>query len=227
MKEETPIDVVEYYNAPGRAERYLKNSFGDDGCPPADIICRTFLEKFSEDMRPKDGLIVDLGCGPGTSLFYIFKALKFKEVVAIDGSERMISILNQTFNSDTIKLRTQISDLRNGNIDVVSDSADLVISCFMMSYLENLEKLFSEVGRILKSGCFFAFNIIVHKENCTDTVKLLGESPKIMQYFHNQSKILSLAKLNGLNNVHVLDCGYKKLKNAPDLYINLCFLRKR
>jgi len=103
----------------------------------------------------KDLDILDMGCGSGV---YSEKLLEMgaKEVTAIDLSQEMISIVEKKLGDKIFKAYTQ--DLSCGLPYEEKDSFDLVISPLTIHYIENLQKLFKEVSRVLKPNGQFIFS---------------------------------------------------------------------
>ena len=194
----------------------------------ADVMKEMLFENFPASIRPKDELLIDLGCGTGDSLYRLIENSKFKKIIAVDGSEKMISFVKDNFQEKDIKLETQVVDLRKGSINVLSNSADLVISCFVISYLNNLEKIFSEVSRILKRGSFFAFDVVVHNESYSDTLLIKEDCSDVEFFVYHRSKISYLANLNGLEIFFICNFDLVKFKSFPkSTCYPILFLRKK
>jgi len=221
--EKKTVDAIDYYNERKGAESYFFSSILGNGCMSAKIISEMVTEKFPELIRPKGGLLVDLGCGPGFSFIKVLKKMTFNEIIAVDGSSEMLSFVNSRSLSGNLKLSTQIADLRINNINVESASADMIISCYTMSYLSTLEKVFSESGRILKSGGLFCFDLLNHNQQHQSMLLVDDKDFKINHYIHPLFKILYLARKSGLDLIFKcrIDCDVK------DSDFSVFFFRKR
>ena len=117
---------------------------------------------------PKGKRLLDLGCGGGqTSIFF---AKQEAIVTGVDLSEKQIDFAGKLAK----KKKTKVSFLQ-GDIEDLSQfeegSFDLVNSSHTIHYLENIERCFDEVYRVLKEGGKFVFSIshplnhIIEEEN--------------------------------------------------------------
>lgn len=211
---EEAIDIIDYYSQPGKAEDYFDYVIYEAGCVSATLIERMIKKFFSKDLQPNGGLLVDLGCGPGTSFPPLVDAFNFDKVLAVDGCAAMISFIDENFNK-TFDLSLQVADIRTERIATEDESAELVTSCFTMSYLNNIDNVFKEATRILKKKGFFGFDITSYEEDRPeDVVHFMGDTINTYHYVFARKKILSLAKENNLDLV--ADFGHEfKGKGCP------------
>jgi SAM-dependent methyltransferase len=95
---------------------------------------------------------LDLGCGPGA---YISSLKQFcKSITAIDQSADFVKIIKSIHP----EIKSYTCDLEGGIQQEKSDSFDLVISALAVHYIKDLNALFAEVNRVLKSGGIFVFS---------------------------------------------------------------------
>lgn len=98
--------------------------------------------------------VLDLGCGYGWHCGYA--ALQgAAEVLGIDASQRMIEEAKKRNGNDRIQYR--VCDL--AAYDYPKEAYDLAISNLVLHYVENLEEVYQNVYRTLKTGGTFLFNI--------------------------------------------------------------------
>ena len=101
--------------------------------------------------------LVDLGCGFGNSTSLINKIFQFKEIICVDGSETLLGMLNARKNEmfGNTPVATFRKNLETEQIPVKEGVISMVSSYGTACYLEQLDNLFAEASRILKSGGIF------------------------------------------------------------------------
>lgn len=222
------VTAAEHYSESGRAQRYHDYVAKEGGCVSAMLIKRMIAERFPENVRPKGGLLADFGCGPGTSFPLLVETFKFDSVIGVDVCPNMTSFIKENFKDHTTDIRLQVADIRNEQITADSDSTELVISCYTLSYLDTLDNVFKEASRILKNGRFFAFDIMSHDDNTAqDTVSYVGKSIPVLGYVHSRNKILKLAEENELHFVTDLQTGYGDEEAPVPSGVGLFFFQKK
>ena len=199
-----PLDPVSFYCQKGIAESYRAYYMLHNTNTPIKNI-KDILQKQLYSLCPKNGLLVDLGCGPGTSASEILSICNFEELMAVDVSLDMISYMEKEYADGKIKLRTQVADLRKDSINLQSNSADFILSCGTILYLNTLENLFSEAGRILKNGKIFSFSALTHDLPNLGILRSSSESThEVYFYVHNSKALLSLVASKGFNRLIVI-----------------------
>lgn len=103
--------------------------------------------------------VVDLGCGSGVYAQYLL-AQGAAKVTCIDYAEEMVQLVTRKAELAGVnnKVDAYAQDLSKGLPNEIDASADLVISPLMVHYLEDLNLLFDDVHRILKTGGSFVFS---------------------------------------------------------------------
>lgn len=97
--------------------------------------------------------VLDLGCGPGVYSGYLLN--RGADVCAVDGSSEMVEIVKNKFGS---KLKCYIQNFEQGLPDEDDACYDLVISPLTIHYINDLQRLFRDVRRVLKPCGHFVFS---------------------------------------------------------------------
>lgn len=101
----------------------------------------------------KDKRILDLGCGFGDYSRFLYD-MGAKQVVGVDASEKMIEMAEANKEGrNTTYYRIPIEE-----INFESNSFDLVISNIAIHYIEDINKLFEKINRILVPKGLFIFS---------------------------------------------------------------------
>jgi trans-aconitate methyltransferase len=173
------MNPITYFQGAKKAQSYYI-TFKEE-----TIFFRQFLKQYIT-LETNDGLLVDLGSGPGTSYKGIAEEFNFKKVFLLDSSVDMIELAKK-HKDHFIEMKTPVADLNTDAINIESSSATLVSAFSLCVYLSDLKNIFSEVSRILKPGGYFAFTFILHQNN------EMGESQKINHipeyYLHSKTQL--------------------------------------
>jgi ubiquinone/menaquinone biosynthesis C-methylase UbiE len=87
------------------------------------------------DKLPKEGRVLDIGCGSGRDSYYMAKELGLK-VVAIDPSEEMLKKAKENFNHENLEFRIgKIPDLNLGN-----NKFDFILMSAVWMHIEPKER---------------------------------------------------------------------------------------
>lgn len=133
-----------------------------------------FFEKYAQMERSKKGLegagewtafrgllpplrdkdILDLGCGYGHHIAY-FLEKQAASVMAIDASERMLSVARQRMED----ARVRFEHVAIEDYDYPIHRYDLVFSSLALHYVADYEALLKGVFRTLRSGGEFVFSV--------------------------------------------------------------------
>lgn len=108
----------------------------------------SFVDMFSKNEAFGDAL--ELGVGTGV---YIKRASeKFKSILAIDGSQRMLDNLNRKIKENNINnvttLKSDVTNMEN----VPSESFDYVYFFGLIEHIVDIESFVSEIYRVLREG---------------------------------------------------------------------------
>lgn len=107
-----------------------------------------FLEKLLNTSRIKPSHIADVACGGGGMSLHLSTLYPESNYTLIDYNENAISIARQA--TAHIKAKCSVGDIYN--LDLCSDSFDLVVCWQTLSWLDFPEKAIHELVRICKPG---------------------------------------------------------------------------
>ncbi len=158
-----------------------------------------------ENVGIKDKAIVDFGCGDGRHARQL-KALGAASVTGVDINSGFIDIANNANTDETITYL--VTDGKS--IPVENESADTIMSNFVIHYFADAESIFSEIRRVLKDGGHFVgtFNItdvdegFEHLYNTQMPINL-GQGSVIIQNLIKSREEIEQA---------IADCGFAVLK---------------
>lgn len=103
--------------------------------------------------NPEGKAVCDLGCGNGYMARYL--ARKGAKVFAMDISKELISIAKEKSKGLDIHYSVQSAE----NLDIYKNGTfDAVIMNMSIHYIKGIDKLFSEITRVLKKNGVFAFS---------------------------------------------------------------------
>lgn len=169
------------------AESYTKNFYDELSHKPLD---RLLLKRFADENKDK-GTIADLGCGCGHTTKFL-KDSGAEKLVGIDLSDEMIK--NASLKNSDINFETgNILSLEKPDEEFAAILAFYAIVHFT---LEELEKAFAEIYRVLKSGGQFLFSFHVGTEE-THLDEFLDEKVDVTFYFFEVETILELLEKTG------------------------------
>lgn len=154
----------------------------------AEIVRKEFINS-------RFNSILEVGCGTGKNTT-LFSQIGDK-IYALDFSEGMISQAREKVQGKNITfIQTDITQTWS----IENNSVDLVTCNLILEHIENLEFIFSESNRCLKSGCKLFINELHpfrQYEGKKATFFKNGKSIAIDAFIHNVSDYLNAAKSNG------------------------------
>lgn len=124
----------------------------------------------------KDKTILDLGCGYGWHCMYAAKQ-NARHVVGIDASHRMIDQAIKIHSHPNIVY--QVCDLTKYAYPI--EQFDVVISNLVLHYIEDLDVIYQNIYRTLKSSGIFVMNI-EHPTFTAVSMKIGFMINKVMPY---------------------------------------------
>ncbi|GGI65226.1 class I SAM-dependent methyltransferase [Enterococcus alcedinis] len=134
----------------------------------------TFFEQYAQMSRSKLGLagagewdnlqkilpsltdkkVLDLGCGYGWHARY-FREKGASSVLAIDSSEKMLTVAREQTTDDKITYLCQSIDA----LDTLTETFDLIFSSLVFHYIEDFQGLVKQMTRLLNPGGQLIFTV--------------------------------------------------------------------
>lgn len=169
------------------AANYTKSFYDELSHKPLD---RLILKRFASENKDK-GILADLGCGCGHTTNFL-KDSGAKEIVGIDLSAEMIK--NASLKNSDINFEV-------GNIlslEKPDDAFAAVLAFYAIVHftLDELEKAFTEIYRVLKVGGQFLFSFHVGAEE-THLDEFLEKRVDVIFYFFEVETVLELLEKTG------------------------------
>jgi ubiquinone/menaquinone biosynthesis C-methylase UbiE len=139
-----------------------------------------------------DGVLLDLGCGDG--LFTVPLLKRGTSIIAMDISDKMLSLLYKRAEKDSVDTAKLIVCRANAlDIPLSNGSVDAVIANSMLHLISKPEKVVNEIYRVLKKGGkFISFEdkpttSVTTDRNLNDDEKAENEKHENMVgYFHRR-----------------------------------------
>jgi len=168
-----------------------------------EILVRDFFQQ----IKIKDKIIADIGCGTGRHWPKIFEKHP-RQLTGFDVSEGMLEKLTQKFRD------AKAYCIQNDKItELDNNSCDIIISTLTIAHIQNLQRAFSEWNRILKPGS----DILItdyHPEALAKggkrTFKHEGKTISVRNYIHPVGEVVAIAaqlhwKINRLTEIIIDD----------------------
>ncbi len=139
--------------------------------------------------------VLELGCGTGKNTGWF--AEKAKEVVSVDFSEKMLSIAIEKVQRENVQF--QQGDI-NQEWEVANNHFDLITSSLTLEHISNLDFIFTEANKKLKSsGLFFISELHPNKQYSGSKARYQsddGNPVELTVFLHHLSDYLISGKLN-------------------------------
>jgi SAM-dependent methyltransferase len=198
------------------------------------------LSMLASDLTNKK--ILDLGCGSGVYAQYFLE--KGAQLTAIDFHQEMINILKQNCGDE---VNAYVQDLSIGLPKEQDASYDLVIAPLMIHYIEDLNKLFKDIKRVLKDSGEFIFSThhpmvdftaspsknYFKKELIKEEWDTIGQSVNVCFYRRPLTELFSAIKNSGLCILEInegilteeLSLKFPKIHERLSKYPNFLFIK--
>ena len=126
----------------------------------ADFVHRVTRDALLERMYPMTttaATVIDLGCAAGAAIPLLEKRFRHARVVAVDFSAGMLRIVRSR-KALLSKRRAVQADARA--LPFADASIDVVFSNLMLPWIDNLDRVFAEIARVLRKDGLFAFSTL-------------------------------------------------------------------
>lgn len=145
------------------------------------------LESVLGHALPKGGTVVDVASGTGNLAVKLAATNWYKQVIAVDISERSLDVAHQNAHKMQTTIKTITSDMTILPFD--DNSVDLVVGCAFLHHLPDPKTFMQEVLRILKPGGEFIIigEPTTHGGQLIEIIKApLVRINNLRRYFFNQ-----------------------------------------
>lgn len=171
--------------------------------------------------------ILDLGCGPGNTIYFFGKKIKKAKFVGVDKEKGFIDFAKFFLKNKGINVGLYCKTAENF-LKSCKEKFDLVTANSCLWHM-NTEQVFRHIKRILKEGGVFAFNLAPHvigekmkynAEKALDLISLREAKKMNIPYkFHSLQKEIKIGELCAKNNLKIVK--QKKIKiiqNKSDFF---------
>jgi len=162
--------MIDFFN--NRADNY------DDNMRSNIEDFNRFYSKIAMEIKEtqREINILDIGCGTGLELEYIFKRVPYAKVFCLDLSERMLNRLKEKYSSKQEQIETRLGSYVK--IPFEENEYDYIVSVMTLHHLSNNKKLalYNKIYKALKSnGKYIEGDYIVDQ---TKEEKIIKEAVK-------------------------------------------------
>ncbi len=148
--------------------------------------------------------VLDLGCGVGGAAIRIVRELDAGAVVGLDVEARALERAAAAVRSAGLARRIAFERVAPGPLPLSDESIDIVFSKDVISHLPDKEPLFSEVGRVLRSGGTFAFGDWT-RGSAADAPCTVRRPDGLVLHFEPLERYLRGLERNGFTSVRTRD----------------------
>ncbi len=127
--------------------------------PLYDEIARSAVETYYKEVAEQvtlhttQGLVLDIGTGPGYLPIEIAKRAPQIRVVGIDSSKLLVQIAQKNGEREGLSDRIRFVKCDGNRLDFEDDSYDLVISTGSLHAWKHPKLVINECFRVLRAGC--------------------------------------------------------------------------
>lgn len=158
-----------------------------------DLAAQVLRQQLS-NLEERD--VLEIGCGTGLNTRYL--AEQSRSVLAMDFSAGMLEQARAGVPATNV--RFELQDIRRG-WGLADDSVDVVVCTLVLEHVENLDHVFGEAARVLRSGGeFFVCELHPFRQlqgrqaRFTDTGS--GQTVLVPAYLHDTSAYVNACVLN-------------------------------
>ncbi len=140
----------------------------------------------------KFNTVIELGCGTGKNTLWLLK--NAQKIIGLDFSQEMLNKAKEKINTANVVFKK--ADLTKP-WDIENDFADLVTSSLTLEHIKNLDVIFKQTSKKLKSnGLFFISELHPFKQYSGSKARFESENGtvELEVYTHHISEYLNSAK---------------------------------
>ena len=153
-----------------------------------------------------DKRVLELGCGSGAAS--VAMALQGARAIGLDFSAHHLGAARRLSEKSSVKVELHEGDL--GDLAFArADTVDVVFSVYALNLVEDVNRVFRQVHRVLKAGCPFVFSVphpaydmivdddleqplLVRRSYFDDTrIDLAADGPPYFSYHHTISDLFT------------------------------------
>jgi len=151
-----------------------------------DLFVRQFLEQFSD---LKEGLVLDLGCGPGDIPIRLVQACPSLHVLAVDASGPMIDEARSAIATAKVEDRVRLVCSKFQELQL-EEPADAIISNSLVHHVPNPYQFWYAIRQLAKPGAAVLVMDLVRPETPEEAQAIVDqyaadESEQLRRDFYN------------------------------------------
>lgn len=165
--------------------------------------------------------ILEIGCGTGKNTEFL--ATLGDEVLAFDFSEKMIAKARQKVTAGHV--RFEMADITQP-WNCKDDSFDLITCNLVLEHIGDLDHIFAEASRTLRSGGQFLINELHPFKQYGGTKARFERGADIVEvdvFIHHISEFMNAAKAHGLTLVKFDEVWHKDDADKPPRLVSFVF----
>ena len=151
-----------------------------------------------ELLAPVEGMVLDLGCGPGAMTVPLLE-MKY-QVVSTDISSAMVADVSRRSRELGVEPRVAVADA--AALPFLDRSFDAVVTTGVLEYVPDMRRAMREIARVLRPGGVAVATMSLPRRFERLAVRALatlrGQSTQVRQYIHNRSDFDEIVASSGL-----------------------------
>ncbi|HVY35972.1 MAG TPA: methyltransferase domain-containing protein [Candidatus Paceibacterota bacterium] len=149
--------ALSYFSEDGAEEIFFDIDMSHE-----DYFATNLAQSLKKITSIDQGIFIDLGSGPGNSLYAFNKEFRFEKLIAVDGAKNMLDFIEQKtikYLATQVPTETLLVEFESDPLPLPNDIASIVNATAIVSYLSDPYPLLDEAVRVLKKGGFFTLTI--------------------------------------------------------------------
>lgn len=167
----------ELMDAPDQAQAYAEADFSE----PNQLFVDHFLTSFD---LPRQGRLIDLGCGPGDICIRLASALPDWQVTGLDAGPNMLGLAREAIDAADLDQRIELV-LAHLPAGTPAGPFDAIVSNSLLHHLPDPSILWQAVGQLAAAGCYLQV-MDLHRPDSRDQATAIvaehaAEAPEVLQ----------------------------------------------